>query len=65
MAKIWEPKDKDILTSWILACLEVETELSKWEYDFILSLQEQLEHKSHLSERQEEILERIYAERTH
>jgi len=64
MPPIWKPKDKDIVSEWIDACMEVADDLTKWEYDFILSLQEQLERRPNLSEKQEEILERIYAERT-
>ena len=38
--------------------------LSKWEEDFVASLEEQRESGRKLSERQAEILERIYAEKT-
>ena len=34
--------------------------LTKWEEDFILSVQEQINTKGFISERQEEILDRIY-----
>lgn len=45
----------------------VETDgrnLSTWEEDFITSIREQLDQGRRLSERQAEILERIYAEKT-
>jgi len=38
--------------------------LSKWEEDFIASIAEQFESRHSLSDRQYEILERIYAEKT-
>lgn len=38
--------------------------LTKWEENFVESVAEQLTTKGSLSPRQEEILERIYAERT-
>lgn len=38
--------------------------LTKWEEDFISSIGTQLENGRELSERQLEILERIYAEKT-
>lgn len=45
----------------------VQTEarnLSKWEADFIDSIAEQFERRGKLSEKQIEILERIYSEKT-
>jgi hypothetical protein len=45
--------------------LEIQVKnLSKWEEDFIDSIKEQWQDRRSLSERQEEILERIYSERT-
>ena len=38
--------------------------VSKWESDFVESLAEQLEQRRNLSDRQVEILDRIYSERT-
>lgn len=38
--------------------------LSKWEEDFVESLSDQIREKFWISEKQEEILERIYAEKT-
>jgi len=49
---------------WIEACLDNYHRLTKWEDDFIHSIQEQLELHGSLSEKQEEILERIFADRT-
>ncbi len=54
----------EVLQDWITAIYDRGTGLSKWEADFIDSLQLQLESRGSLSERQQEILERIYAEKT-
>ena len=65
MAAIWKPKDKVLLLSWIDAIKdECSDNLSTWETDFVDSVEEQLNRYGKLSEKQEEILERIYAENT-
>ncbi len=65
MAKIWEPQPKEVLLNWIETILtEASDNLSPWETDFILSIQEQLNYKNHLSEEQEGKLEEIYVEKT-
>lgn len=54
--------------SWIDAIKTDGINLSKWEEDFVDSLEEQIESRKGreepLSEKQAEILERIYAEKT-
>lgn len=65
MAKMWEPKSKVLLQQWIDDIVEESSDnLSDWENSFIESIQIQLNNRGQLSERQEEILERIYAEKT-
>jgi hypothetical protein len=44
--------------------LEASEKLNSWEYNFIGSLTEQLDNKFWISEKQAEILERIYASYT-
>ena len=39
-------------------------ELTEWEENFVVSVRRQFKEKGMLSARQEEILERIYAEKT-
>jgi hypothetical protein len=58
--------ETDKLTQHMLDSLETPSrELTKWEDDFVESLREQFSSsRSRLSERQLEILERIYAEKT-
>lgn len=46
------------------ACLnESSKRLTRWEEDFLISIQDQLTIKGSLSDRQAEILERIYVEK--
>lgn len=54
----------EILKSWLDALEEQPRKLTKWELDFTASLREQFDRKGWLSDRQIEILERIYAEKT-
>lgn len=50
--------------SWIDACLtEASKPLSKWEQDFVQSISDDLTFKGALSEKQVEVLERIYTEK--
>lgn len=64
MTKIWKSQPKEVLQSWIDAILtEASDELSLWETNFIISVNEQVKYKE-LTQRQEEILEKIYAEKT-
>lgn len=55
---------RNVLESWITAILMDGKGVTKWEADFTASLAEQLGERGTLSEKQVEILERIYAERT-
>lgn len=54
----------ELWKSWIDKCREDFHRLSKWEKDFVDSVEEQLGEKGQLSERQAEILERIYSAKT-
>lgn len=57
-------QSKEVIADWISQIQEEGKGLTKWEEEFILSIQEQFELRGSISDRQEEILERIYAERT-
>jgi len=65
MAPIWKPKDNVILRKW-LETIEYEAldKLTSWESDFIDSISKRIIFNQPLSQKQEEILERIYAEKT-
>ncbi len=57
-------QSKEVIQHWIDELGEVMHRLSKWEAYFVESLAEQFDERHSLSDRQEEILERIYAEKT-
>ncbi len=54
----------EVIGSWIDRILTEGRNLSKWELDFTESVDDQFRRRGSISERQEEILERIYAEKT-
>jgi uncharacterized membrane-anchored protein len=57
--------DQHKLVLYMLQDLETPyKELTKWEEEFVASVKEQFERTHNLSERQFEILERIYTEKT-
>ena len=49
---------------WIKACQEDGKGITAWENEFLDSVSAQLEKKGTLSDKQVEIIERIYAEKT-
>lgn len=65
MPKPWSSQPREVLEEWLKACLWVKySKLTDWERDFCTSLEDQLERRGTLTQKQQEILERIYAERT-
>jgi uncharacterized membrane-anchored protein len=57
-------KSHQVVAQWILAIQETGQHLTKWELDFIEDVAEQFDERGTVSDRQEEIIERIYAEKT-
>lgn len=57
-------KDPEVIESWINLVQEEGRDLSKWEQDFMESIQERFERTKFITDKQEEILERIYSEKT-
>ena len=55
---------KQIIQRWITDVEDNGRNLTKWEEDFIESIGEQFADTGSLSDRQQEILERIRAEKT-
>jgi hypothetical protein len=53
-----------VIENWITTVNEEGRNLTKWELDFMDSISEQFATKQWLSDKQEEILERIYSEKT-
>ena len=50
---------------WVETITTEGLNLTKWEEDFVMSIRERFEEgRWHLTEKQAEILERIYAEKT-
>ena len=54
----------DLILHMLTSLESPSRELTKWEEDFIASLSEQLQRRGDLSDRQIEILDRIYTEKT-
>lgn len=57
-------QEKKKIGHWIQTVLEEGKGLTKWESDFVSSLEEQFQKRGTLSEKQVAILERIYADKT-
>lgn len=55
---------KNVIENWIETVQTEGRNLTKWESDFIESLADQFEMYGRISDKQQEILERIYAEKT-
>ena len=55
---------KEVIEHWINMINTEGRNLSKWERDFMDSITEQFEERGSISNKQEEIVERIYADRT-
>ena len=57
-------KDIKVIRHWIETIINEGRNLTVWETNFVESLSDQVEMKGYISDRQEEILERIYSEKT-
>ncbi len=57
-------KDPKVIENWINTINEEGVNLSKWEISFMESVTDQFSRKNWVSEKQEEIIERIYSEKT-
>ena len=57
-------KDVTVIEHWINTINEEGRNLSKWELDFMESVSEQFSQRNWISDKQEEIVERIYSEKT-
>lgn len=55
---------KKVIQSWIDDVINVGRGLTKWENEFIADIDQQFRESGSLSPKQEEILERIYANKT-
>lgn len=57
-------KTKEVIGDWLDQIEQNGRGLTKWEEDFVESVSEQFIDTGSISDKQEEILERIYAEKT-
>ena len=57
-------KNPEVHKMWVKRALEDGKGLTSWEANFLVSIETQLEKGKELSEKQVEILERIYADKT-
>lgn len=65
MGELWRPKEKTIYLEWIKAITdEASDKLTSWETDFVASVEGRLMNGRNLTQAQEEILDRIYTEKT-
>jgi len=55
---------KAVVQGWLDALESPKHELTKWEDDFVVFVEEQFNARGSISDKQEEILERIYADKT-
>lgn len=53
----------EVIEHWIKSINEDGINLSKWEEDFMESITEQFERSKRVSDKQEEIIERIYTDK--
>jgi len=56
--------EKKKIEHWFKEIEETGVNLTKWEQDFVESVKVQYQERGKLSEKQQEILERIYVDRT-
>lgn len=57
-------KSKEVIREWIKLVNDEGHDLTKWEEDFMESITQQFYETASISDRQEEILETIYANKT-
>ena len=57
-------QEPEIIQSWIDYINDNRINLTKWEEDFMESITDQFAVRNSLSDKQEEILERIYVNKT-
>ena len=57
-------RNPEIHKQWVQRCLEDGKGITAWENDFLVSIEGQLEKGKELSEKQIDVLERIYTDKT-
>ena len=65
MALAWKPQPREVLQSWISALLDEAYEsMTEWEKSFVSDVEVKVHNNWTLTQKQEETLEKIYAEKT-
>ena len=64
MAAVWKQQPDEILKDWLFQAMYKSTDLTDWERNFLVSIDKQYRKTGKLSKKQQDILERIYAEKT-
>ena len=65
MAPIWKPQPNEVLQQWLNTILEeASDQLNDWGTRFIDDMTIKIANRWSLTQRHEEILERIYADKT-
>jgi hypothetical protein len=62
--RLFMTKTKQVIKDWLHALEAPRRGLTDWEHDFVDNVTEQMRERGGISDRQEEILERILAEKT-
>ncbi len=57
-------KPKQVIKDWLDALERPRRPLTTWETDFVESISEQFDARGSISDKQQDTLERIYAEKT-
>jgi hypothetical protein len=65
MAEVWHMEDPIIIQHWLFQVLYHSKDLTDWERKFLVDIDKQFHRTGRLSQKQQEIVERIYAEKTH
>lgn len=64
MSVIFVPKPKEVLLHWVSELDKVWSTLNDWETHFVAGLSFRIKNGEKISQRQQEVLEKIYAEKT-
>lgn len=64
MSVIFVPKPKEVLLHWVSELDKVWHTLTDWETKFVSSLSFKINRGEPISQKQQEVLERIYADKT-
>jgi hypothetical protein len=64
VSAVWKPQPVEVLQKWIATIKQHGRGLTDWEKYFVGEIEKQLSRSGRLSERQHQILEKLYADKT-